>query len=61
MKDKLVPADLNYESEYERLLREREILMAKYESLRSEKESLETEYARLRAQMDIVYLIFGGK
>ena len=61
MKDKLVPADLNYESEYERLLRERDRLMAKYESLRSEKEAMETEFHRMRAQLDIVYLIFGGK
>jgi flagellar biosynthesis/type III secretory pathway protein FliH len=29
--------------------------------LREELESIETEFVRLRAQMDVVYLIFGGK
>ena len=29
--------------------------------MREELESVETEFARLRAQMDIVYLIFGGR
>lgn len=29
--------------------------------LREELESMETEFVRLRAQMDVVYLIFGGK
>ena len=30
-------------------------------NLESTYKSLETEFVRLRAQMDIVYLIFGGK
>ena len=54
-------ASLNYEAEYEKLLQEREILMAKMDFLRSEKESMETEFARMRAQLDIVYLIFGKR
>lgn len=54
-------ASLNYEAEYHKLLQEKEILMAKMEFLRSENNSLETELVRLRAQMDVVYLIFGGK
>ena len=29
--------------------------------LKEQLESMETEFVRLRAQMDIVYLIFGGK
>ena len=29
--------------------------------LREEFESMETEFIRMRAQLDIVYLIFGGK
>jgi flagellar biosynthesis/type III secretory pathway protein FliH len=29
--------------------------------LREDLKSMETEFVRLRAQMDIVYLIFGGK
>lgn len=60
-KDENCTASLNYEAEYYRLLEERECLMAKMEFLRSEKESLESEFIRLRAQMDVVYLIFGGK
>ena len=54
-------ASLNYEAEYNKLLQEREILMAKMDFLRSEKESMETEFARMRAQLDIVYLIFGKR
>lgn len=54
-------ASLNYEAEYHKLLEEREVLMAKMEFLRSEIESAEAECIRLRAQMDVVYLIFGGK
>lgn len=54
-------ASLNFEDKYKKMLQEREELMAKIDFLRSEKESLETEFIRLRAQMDVVYLIFGGK
>lgn len=51
----------DYEAMYYKQLEEREALLAKMDFMRSEKESLETEVVRLRAQMDIVYLIFGGK
>lgn len=61
MKDKLVPADLNYESEYEKMVHEREKMLAEIEYLRAENKSMETEFHRMRAQLDIVYLIFGGK
>lgn len=54
-------ASINYEAEYCKLIEDREVLMAKMDFLRSEKNSLEIEFAKLRAQMDIVYLIFGGK
>jgi predicted nuclease with TOPRIM domain len=33
----------------------------KNEALKAEFDSMETEFARMRAQLDIVYLIFGGK
>lgn len=59
--EKLNTCDLDYKTEHHKLMEDREILMAKMEFLRSEKESLETECVRLRAQMDVVYLIFGGK
>lgn len=36
-------------------------LAEKNNRLREKLESMETEFFRLRAQMDIVYLIFGGK
>ena len=54
-------ASLNYEAEYYKLREENEILLAKMDFLRSELNSAETALATLRAQMDVVYLIFGGK
>ena len=36
-------------------------LADKNEQLRKELDSMESEFARMRAQLDIVYLIFGGK
>jgi cell division septum initiation protein DivIVA len=54
-------ADLDYKAEYHKLIEEKEVLLAKMDFLRSELNSAETALATLRAQMDIVYLIFGGK
>jgi cell division protein FtsB len=52
---------LNYEAEYYKLVEERERLLAQMDYMRSEHNALEAEFARMRAQLDIVYLIFGGK
>ena len=49
-------ADLNYKAEYERLKAENEKLKEEIEWYRDS--SFEME--RMRAQLDIVYLIFGG-
>ena len=38
-----------------------ERLKAENANLRHDYESMETEFVRMRAQLDIVYLIFGGK
>lgn len=54
-------ADLDYKAEYHKLRQENEILLAKMDFLQSELNSAETALATLRAQMDVVYLIFGGK
>ena len=61
MNNKELTCGLNYEAEYEKLLQEHKGLCAYYDELKHDHESLETEFMRLRAQMDIVYLIFGGK
>ena len=60
MEDKMV-ASLNYEAECDRLLRERDKMMAENDYLRTELKSMESECYRMRAQLDIVYLIFGGR
>ena len=61
MEEKLETCSLNYEAECDRLLRERDKLMAENDYLRTEMKLAENECARLRAQMDIVYLIFRGR
>lgn len=45
---------LNYEAEYERI-------REKYEELHSQYMEMKLECERMKAQLDIVYLIFGGK
>ena len=60
MEDKMA-ASLNYEAECDRLLRERDKMMAENDYLRTELKSMESECYRMRAQLDIVYLIFGGR
>ena len=49
-------ADLNYKAEYERLKAENEKLKEKINWYRDSRFEME----RMRAQLDIVYLIFGG-
>ena len=61
MDDKMATASLNYEAECDRLLREREKLMAENDYLRTELKTMESECYRMRAQLDMVYLIFGGR
>ena len=61
MEEKLATASLDYEAEYNRLLRERDKMMAENDYLRTELKSMESECFRMRAQLDIVYLIFGGR
>lgn len=53
--------DLNYKAEYGRLLKANQELCKELECLKKDYESMETEFVRMRAQLDIVYLIFGGK
>ena len=45
---------VDYEAEYKSLIE-------KFNELYSDHQSMETEFVRMRAQLDIVYLIFGGK
>lgn len=52
---------LNFEAEYHKLHDENMVLKEKMAYLVEERKSMETEFARMRAQLDIVYLIFGGK
>ena len=54
-------ASPNYEAECDRLLRERDKLMAENDHLRTELKCMESECFRMRAQLDIVYLIFGKR
>lgn len=61
IEEKLATCSLNYEAECDRLLRERDKLMAENDYLRTELKSMESEFSRIRAQLDIVYLIFGGR
>ena len=64
MEDKMeekCTASLDYEAECDRLLRERDKMMAENDYLRTELKSMESECFRMRAQLDIVYLIFGGR
>ena len=49
-------ADLNYKAEYERLKAENEKLKEEINWYRD----IDFEMKRMRAQLDIVYLIFGG-
>ena len=59
--ENMCTASPNYEAECDRLLREREKLMAENDYLRTELKSMESECYRMRAQLDIVYLIFGKR
>ena len=61
MEKEKLSASLNYESEYYRLMEEHKILCGQLRDLKQDYESMETEFVRMRAQLDIVYLIFGGK
>ena len=49
-------ADLDYKAEYERLKAENEKLKEEIDWYRD----IDFEMKRMRAQLDIVYLIFGG-
>ena len=53
--------DLDYKAEYERLVAERHKMQSEIAYLRTELEERETEAHRMRAQLDMVYLIFGGR
>ena len=59
--EKMCTASLDYEAECDRLLRERDKIMAENDYLRNELKSMESECYRMRAQLDMVYLIFGGR
>lgn len=54
-------ADLNYEEEWKRKCAELAKAREEADWLRAELKSMDAEFARMRAQLDIVYLIFGGK
>ena len=51
----------DYKAEYHKLMDLYNKLCTKHEELRIEYDNLETQFAVQRAQLDIVYLIFGGK
>ena len=51
---------LNYEAEYEKMRALNNQLAEENTVLRGDLDTLETEIYKLRAQMDVVYLIFGG-
>ncbi|MBQ9733947.1 MAG: hypothetical protein IJV74_06910 [Clostridia bacterium] len=54
------PCRLDYEAEYNKLREENACLKHELEGLKTYCEMREDELSRLRAQLDIVYLIFGG-
>ena len=54
-------ASLDYEAECDRLLLERDKMMAENNYLRTELKCIESECDRMRAQLDIVHLIFGKR
>jgi len=58
-----ITAEIEHELSEQRnaLAYENETLKAKLDFVNGDYNSLQSEFARLRAQMDIVYLIFGGK
>lgn len=60
--DKLAAScDLDYKAECGRLLKANQELCKELECIKKDYEYMETEFVRMRAQLDIVYLIFGGK
>ena len=59
--EKMCTESLNYEAECDRLLKERDKMMAENDYLRTELKCMESECFRMRAQLDIVYLIFGKR
>lgn len=53
--------DLDYKSEWRKLLDENEKLHNEVDYLRAALKNTEADAARMKAQLDIVRLIFGGK
>lgn len=51
---------LDYEAEYHKLLEETQVLMDKLDYVIHENKMKDEALTRMRAQLDIVYLIFGG-
>ena len=51
---------LDYVSEYEKMRDLNEKLNYEIKELKAQFNSMESEFERMRAQLDIVYLIFGG-
>lgn len=54
-------ADLDYKSEWRKLLDENEKLHNEVGYLRAALKNTEADAAKMKAQLDIVHLIFGGK
>ena len=52
---------IDYEAEYKRMCDAYDKLRHENDYLRKDKDAMEAEFVRMRAQLDIVYLIFGGK
>ncbi len=50
----------DYEKMFKEHNKEHESIYKENSRLREEKEALEAEFLRMRAQLDMVYLIFGG-
>ena len=51
----------DYKAEAEKLFDRCRKLEHEYDKLLADHHAMETEFVRMRAQLDMVYLIFGGK
>ena len=61
MEHKEQVCSLDYVSEYEKIRDLNEKLTCEIKELKAQHNYMKSEFERMRAQLDIVYLIFGGK
>lgn len=60
MEHKEQVCSLDFVSEYEKIRDLNKKLTCEIEELKAQHNYMESEFERMRAQLDIVYLIFGG-